>query len=448
MIGIGAGPATDGQVLVFHDLLGIFGGHAARFVKRYAEVREQMVARRRRLRRARSATAPFPAPSTSTRSIPTSSRRSSATSTRRASQATRSSEGTGWRRRSRAPGRAPPPARRRRTAGAGPGRAPPAVPRWLEWVHISHKRHLGDGPRPRFGTGLAGAALRKLSGVSGRPHPEPVAGRQSSGLYDPAYEHDGCGVAAVARLDGVPIHDVVVRALKALDDLEHRGAAGADPTTGDGAGIMVGLPHDFLAARASEFGASSIPPPGRVALAMSFLPSDRARAAEIAATIERTVAEHGAEPLGWREVPVVSDAAGRTSSSVAPTCRQLLIGAGDSIADQDAFERRLFVIRRLIELEIGSELSLRRASRRAPWSSRGCCPRLSSPSFYPDLRDPELRSAPGRRPLALLDQHLPELGARPPVPLQRPQRRVQHAARATATWMRAREAALRRPARR
>ena len=102
---------------------------------------------------------------------------------------------------------------------------------------------------------------------------------RAAGLYDPAHEHDGCGVACLARLDGKPLHEVVQRALSTLDHLEHRGAAGADPETGDGAGILIQLPHDFLREHAGEFGldAAQVPPPGEVALAVCFLPNDEGR---------------------------------------------------------------------------------------------------------------------------------------------------------------------------
>ena len=99
---------------------------------------------------------------------------------------------------------------------------------------------------------------------------------RAAGLYDPAYEHDACGVAAVARLDGQPRHDVIDLALDALDDLEHRGAAGADPTTGDGAGVLIQLPHGFLRSRVAEFGITraQLPDPGSVAVASVFLSGD------------------------------------------------------------------------------------------------------------------------------------------------------------------------------
>ena len=261
------------------------------------------------------------------------------------------------------------------------------------------------------------------------------------GLYDPKYEHDACGVAAVARLDGVPIHDVVERALRALDDLEHRGAAGADPSSGDGAGILLALPHDFLRSRASEFGAGEIPDAGRMALAMCFLPRDAARSAEIAALLERTVAEHGGEPLGWRDVPTNAEHAGRTALAVAPDCRQLLIGAGPEVGDQDDFERRLFVIRRLVELEAGADVHFASfSSRTIVFKGMLTAPQLAG--YFPDLRDPEMASA-----LAVVHSRF-STNTFPSWELAHPHRFSAHNGEINTllgnfAWMRAREAALR-----
>ncbi len=261
------------------------------------------------------------------------------------------------------------------------------------------------------------------------------------GLYDPKYEHDACGVAAVARLDGVAIHDVVERALRALDDLEHRGAAGADPSSGDGAGILLALPHGFLRSRAGEFGAGEIPDPGRVALAMCFLPRDDARATEIAALLERTVAEHGGEPLGWRDVPTDTEHAGRTALEVAPDCRQLLIGAGPEVGDQDDFERRLFVIRRLVELEVGADVHFASfSSRTIVFKGMLTAPQLAG--YFPDLRDPEMASA-----LAVVHSRF-STNTFPSWELAHPHRFSAHNGEINTllgnlAWMRAREAALR-----
>jgi glutamate synthase domain-containing protein 1 len=222
---------------------------------------------------------------------------------------------------------------------------------------------------------------------------EPTRAR-AAGLYDPRYEHDGCGVACVARLDGEPRHEVIDLALTALDDLEHRGAAGADPSTGDGAGVLIQLPRRFLVERTHEFGVPTarLPEPGRVAVASCFLSPNPSERVEQERMIERCVVEAGQRPLGWRDVPVELMAAGDTAREVAPTCRQLLVEAADEVADQDEFERRLFLARRLAELEAGSALSIPSfSSRTLVYKGMLTAPQLGR--FYADLRDPALESA-------------------------------------------------------
>src|SRR5271166_5227382 len=120
------------------------------------------------------------------------------------------------------------------------------------------------------------------------------------GLYDPRFEHDACGVGMVAKLDNVPTHDVVRMALTALDNLEHRGAEGADPTTGDGAGILMQMP-DALLRQTVEF---ELPPAGGYGVLMCFMPREETAREEVHQLLERTVAEQGQQLLGWRAVPV------------------------------------------------------------------------------------------------------------------------------------------------
>src|ERR1044072_3334319 len=123
------------------------------------------------------------------------------------------------------------------------------------------------------------------------------------GLYDPTAEHDSCGVACVARLDNQPIHEVIERGLYTLDHLEHRGGKGADASTGDGAGILLQLPLEFIRYRAREFGLTedALPEEGRLGLAMCFLPKDETRRDQLQRLIEQTVASEGLLPAGWRD---------------------------------------------------------------------------------------------------------------------------------------------------
>ena len=130
------------------------------------------------------------------------------------------------------------------------------------------------------------------------------------GLYDPSYEHDACGVAMVARLSGDPCHETVQRAVVALENLEHRGAAGADPNTGDGAGMLLQLPDELLRAVIG----SDLPPPGRYGVAVCFLPQAEERRAELEELLTKTVEAEGQRVVGWRDVPVDKDYVGITAN--------------------------------------------------------------------------------------------------------------------------------------
>ncbi|MDX6581853.1 MAG: glutamate synthase large chain [Solirubrobacterales bacterium] len=270
----------------------------------------------------------------------------------------------------------------------------------------------------------------------------PPLPERAAGLYDPSYEHDGCGVACVARLDGQPRHDVIDLALRALDNLEHRGAAGADPTTGDGAGVLIQLPHHFLRSRVAEFGItrSQLPDPGSVAVASCFLSADPSLWESQQRDVEHAVIAAGQLPLGWREVPVDLAACGETARNVAPEFRQLLIAAGPEVIDQDEFERRLFVARRIAELEVGPQMSIPSlSSRTIVYKGMLSAPQLAR--FYADLRDPELQSA-----LAVVHSRF-STNTFPSWELAQPLRLLAHNGEINTlagnfNWMRAREQAL------
>jgi glutamate synthase domain-containing protein 1 len=201
------------------------------------------------------------------------------------------------------------------------------------------------------------------------------------GLYDPSYEHDACGVAFVARVRAPASHEVVSRALHALERLEHRGAEGADPDTGDGAGILIQLPDAFLRAEV-DF---ALPEPGRYGLAVCFLPAGNP--AEAMRLLEECVEAEGQEVLGWREVPVNEGACGSASRAVAPRIAQLFVGAGGATSDdQDAFERKLYVIRRCVEHEDLEDLAIPSLSSRT-MVLKGMLTAPQLPRYFPDLRD-------------------------------------------------------------
>jgi glutamate synthase domain-containing protein 2/glutamate synthase domain-containing protein 1/glutamate synthase domain-containing protein 3 len=266
------------------------------------------------------------------------------------------------------------------------------------------------------------------------------------GLYDRSAEHDSCGVACVARLDNKPIHEVIERSLAALDNLEHRGAKGADASTGDGAGILIQLPNEFIRYRAREFGLADeqLPPPGRMGIAVCFLPKNDTRRDQLQRLIEQTVGSEGQVPLGWRDVPVDESKAGESARRSAPRVRQLMIAAGDEVLDQEAFERKLFVIRRRIELAVGDQLSFPSfSSRTIVYKGMLSAPQLAE--FYPDLRDTRLTSA-----LAIVHSRF-STNTFPSWELAHPYRMLAHngeinTVAGNVNWMRAREAALSSPA--
>ena len=146
---------------------------------------------------------------------------------------------------------------------------------------------------------------------------------RATGLYDPANEHDACGIALVAKLKGEASHAVVEKALDALENLEHRGAEGADPNTGDGAGILLQIPDAFLRAAVSGL---ELPRPGRYGVGVCYLPTDRERRAELEQLIEETIEAEGQRALWWRDVPVDDRHVGETARLTAPFIRQVLIG--------------------------------------------------------------------------------------------------------------------------
>jgi glutamate synthase domain-containing protein 1 len=212
--------------------------------------------------------------------------------------------------------------------------------------------------------------------------------KPSAGLHDPQFEHDACGVAFVARLGRPASHEVVERGLLALDRLEHRGAEGADADTGDGAGILIQVPDEFFRAEAGV----ELPEPGRYGVAMCFLPQDEAGREEAVELIERNVEAEGQRVLGWRDVPVVKTECGRVAGEAAPYITQLFVAAGEDIDDQDAFERKLYVIRQVVEHAGLDALNIASfSSRTVVYKGMLSAPQL--PRYYPDLRDERFASA-------------------------------------------------------
>ncbi|MBI4807546.1 MAG: glutamate synthase large subunit [Nitrosomonadales bacterium] len=168
------------------------------------------------------------------------------------------------------------------------------------------------------------------------------------GLYDPRHEHDACGVGFVAHIKGQKSHDRVSQGLKILENLTHRGAVGADPLAGDGAGILIQVPDAFLR-KALLKNKVTLPSAGEYGVGMLFLPRDKAARAACEKIIEAKVKAEGQTLLGWRDVPVDNKGLGESVKAVEPVVRQVFIARGKKTADQDAFERKLFVIRKTAE---------------------------------------------------------------------------------------------------
>ncbi len=260
---------------------------------------------------------------------------------------------------------------------------------------------------------------------------------ESVGLYDPTYEHDACGVAFVARLSGEPSHEAVRRAVVALANLEHRGAAGADPNTGDGAGILLQMPDELLRSVLEE----DLPPPGAYGVGVVFLPQDRAKREGFERLLTETVEAEGQRVLAWRDVPVDKDYVGITANYFAPYIKQLVIGASDELAaDPDAFERKLYVIRRVAELAAGPELVIPSlSSRTIAYKGMLTAPQLLG--YFPDLQDERTKTA-----LALVHSRF-STNTFPSWELAHPYRMIAHngeinTLRGNINWMRARESQL------
>src|SRR5579859_182172 len=253
----------------------------------------------------------------------------------------------------------------------------------------------------------------------------------AAGLYDPRFEHDACGVGFVADLSGRPGHGVVAKALRILCNLEHRGAKGGDPGTGDGAGILTQIPDEFFRA-ACGF---PLPQAGSYAVGLAFLSS--AERSLVSLTIERLARAEGLTVLGWREVPYDPAACGQGALAVRPELVQLFV-AGTKGQRGLELERMAFCLRKRAEHEAGAYFASLSA-RTIVYKGMLSAPQLEP--FYPDLSDPRYASA-----LALVHSRF-STNTFPSWPLAHPYRYVAHngeinTVRGNRNWMRAREAML------
>ncbi len=218
---------------------------------------------------------------------------------------------------------------------------------------------------------------------------------ESEGLYDPLFEHDNCGVGFVANIHGIKNHDIVDKGLRILHNLIHRGAVGADDATGDGAGILLQIPHKFFKKECASSGIE-LSDIGTYGVGMIFMPRDAELIDNCRRIVERTVVAEGLRFLGWRDVPVNREAVSGEAYKTRPAVIQCFIdGAG---MNTDSLERRLYIIRRLIEKQ-GADISSESgcfyissmSCRTIVYKGMFTAPQLSG--FYPDLHDPDMESA-------------------------------------------------------
>ena len=217
------------------------------------------------------------------------------------------------------------------------------------------------------------------------------------GLYRPEFEHSACGVGVVANVRGVKSNEVVRNGLEVLTNLAHRGAAGSDPETGDGAGMLLQMPHDFLRRETAKLGID-LPGPGGYAAGVVFLPQDSAEREVCEAIVVRATEQEGQRFLGWRDVPVDASVIGYVARECQPVIRQLFIGMGPG-SDSAAFERKLFVIRKVAEREVldaglvgGGEFYVCSLSSKLI-VYKGLLMGTQLGGFYKDLADPLVASS-------------------------------------------------------
>jgi glutamate synthase (NADPH/NADH) large chain len=266
---------------------------------------------------------------------------------------------------------------------------------------------------------------------------------QRQGLYDPANEHDACGVGFVAHIKNQKSHGIIEQGLLILQNLEHRGATGYDPLLGDGAGILIQIPDAFFRAEMALQGVT-LPVPGQYGVGMVFLPRNDASRRACEAVIERAIRYEGQVLLGWRDVPVDNSSLAQAAKDIEPLVRQVFIGAGEGIADADALERKLYILRKAtghtiqaLKLPDGKMFYVPSMSCRTV-VYKGMLLANQVGTYYRDLQDKRAVSA-----LALAHQRF-STNTFPTWDLAHPFRMIAHngeinALRGNVNWMRARE---------
>jgi glutamate synthase (NADPH/NADH) large chain len=282
------------------------------------------------------------------------------------------------------------------------------------------------------------------------PSPQEIKALAEHGLYDPRNEKDACGVGFVAHIKGQKAHAIVAQGLKILENLDHRGAVGADALMGDGAGILIQIPDDFFRAEMAAQGVT-LPPLGEYGVGMIFLPKEHASRLACQQELERAIKAEGQVLLGWRDVPVDTDMPmSPTVRLTEPVIRQVFIGRGADVIVPDALERKLYVIRKTASAAIQALKLTHSREYYVPSMScrtiiyKGLLLANQVGQYFKDLADPRTVSA-----LALVHQRF-STNTFPEWPLAHPYRMVAHngeinTVKGNFNWMRAREGVMKSP---
>ncbi|HEV3334420.1 MAG TPA: glutamate synthase large subunit [Bryobacteraceae bacterium] len=271
---------------------------------------------------------------------------------------------------------------------------------------------------------------------------------EAQGLYHPSLEHDACGIGFVASVKGHKSHEIIVKGIQVLINLTHRGACGCDPETGDGAGVLIQIPHKFFARECAKLG-FTLPAPGEYGVGMTFLPVDRQPRLQCEGIIERVVREEGLSVLGWRDTPIEGTAIGRVARASQPYIQQIFVGHAKGM-NEDDLERKLYVVRKRVETEINaSDVEDKEffyipsfSARTIVYKGLLLAPQIAD--FYPELSDPDVMSA-----LCLVHQRF-STNTFPTWQLAHPFRYIGHngeinTLKGNVNWMHARQSILASP---
>jgi glutamate synthase domain-containing protein 1 len=227
----------------------------------------------------------------------------------------------------------------------------------------------------------------------------PVSAPPKQGLYDPQFEHDSCGVGFLVNIKGKKSHGTVTAALQILMNLDHRGAVGCEANTGDGAGILIQTPHDFFKKVADQIG-FKLPAFGQYGVGMLFMPPNPVEREGVEAALAKIISEEGQTLLGWRDIPTDNSSLGNGAKNSEPHMMQIFVGRNPAIQDDAAFERKLYVIRKIAEKKIryGNKITGGKWFYVSSLSARTCIYKgMLMPEqvakYFPDLRDADMTTA-------------------------------------------------------